>query len=159
MTVQQQSSQVQQFLAGHPDRRKTFFHQQLQDQLGVAAIMLLLARFGSANLCGVPDLAVDPHFFQQIQKPLHGSNRFDAHQHRTRKLGIKLPHFVALVQQRSIHHFSGYCVEHRQRLLASVQITSYNSHSASFVPSAVLGEHRTVSSARREADLVMTSTR
>ena len=46
----------------------------------------------------------------------------------------------------------------RQRLLASVQITSYNSHSASFDPSAVRVNNETVYSARREADLVMTPT-
>src|SRR5215468_823422 len=49
-------------------------------------------------------------------------------------------------------------VEHRQRLLASVQITSYNSHSASFGPSAVRVNTETVYSGRREAGLVMTST-
>src|ERR1700756_755411 len=75
-----------------------------------------------------------------------------------RKLGIKLPHFLAFVLQRTIHHFSGLGVEHRQRLLASVQITSYNLHSASFDPSAVRVNIATVYSARREADLVMTST-
>ncbi len=39
----------------------------------------------------------------------------------------------------------------------SMQITSYNSHSASFGPSAVRVNTETVYSARREADLVMTS--
>jgi len=39
-----------------------------------------------------------------------------------------------------------------------VQITSYNSHSASFDPSAVRVNNEAVYSARREADLVMTST-
>src|ERR1700757_4297591 len=53
---------------------------------------------------------------------------------------------------------SGCGIEHRQCLLASVQIASYNSHSASFDPSAVRGNITTVFSARREADLVMTST-
>jgi len=39
-----------------------------------------------------------------------------------------------------------------------MQITSYNSHSASFGPSAVRVNAETVYSGRREADLVMTST-
>jgi hypothetical protein len=43
-------------------------------------------------------------------------------------------------------------------LLASVQITSYNSHSASFGPSAVRVNTKTVYSGRSEADLVMAST-
>src|SRR5215469_2999184 len=120
--------------------------------------MFLLARFCCSNLGGIPNLTFDSQFFQQIEKPLHGSNRFDAHQHRARKLGIKLPHFIAFVQQSTIHHFSAYGVEHGQRLLASVQITSYNSHSASFDPSAVRVNNEAVYSARREADLVMTLT-
>src|SRR5215471_15367066 len=119
--------------------------------------MFLLAGFCCTNLCGVSDLAFDPQFFEQVQKPMHASDGFDAHQHRVRKLNIKLPHLVAFVHQCSIHDFSGFGVEHRQRLLASVQITSYNSHSASFGPSAV-GSTPTVYSARCEADLVMTST-
>ena len=66
-----------------------------------------------------------------------------------------MPHFVAFVHQRAIRYFSPYGVQHRQRLLASVQITSYNSHSASFAPSAVRVNIEVVYSARREADLVM----
>jgi hypothetical protein len=33
--------------------------------------------------------------------------------------------WTTFVHQRAIHHFSGYGVEHRQRLLASVQVTTY----------------------------------
>ena len=99
--------------------------------------MFLLARFCGPDLCCVPDRTFDSQFLQQIEKPLHRSDGFDAHQHRARKLCVKLPHLVAFVQQRAIHDFSGCSIEYRQRLLASVQITSYNSHSASFVPSAV----------------------
>ena len=69
---------------------------------------------------------------------------------------IPAPH--GLAQKRSIHHVTGGGVEHRQRLLASVQVTSYNSHAASFGPSAVRVNAATVYSARREADLVMSST-
>src|SRR6516164_5225614 len=119
--------------------------------------MFLLAGFCCTNLGSIPNLAFDSQFFQQVQKPMHGSDGFDPHQHRVRKLSIKLPHLVAFVHQRSIHKFSGLSVEHRQRLLASMQITSYNSHSASFDPSAVRVNIETVYSARREADLVMTS--
>ncbi|HET7207043.1 MAG TPA: hypothetical protein VFI95_10750 [Terriglobales bacterium] len=124
MAVQQQGAQIELFLGGPPNRREALLHQQPQNQLGIPSIMLLLARFRGANLGGVSDLAFNLQFFQQVQKPLHQSDSFDAHQHRARKLRIKLPHFVALVHQRTIHHFSTYGVQHRQRLLASVQITS-----------------------------------
>ena len=82
--------------------------------------MFLLAGFRSTNLRGIPHLALDSQLLEQVQKPLHGSDGFDAYQHRMRKLSIKLPHLVAFVHQRLIHNFSGLGVEHRQRLLASV---------------------------------------
>jgi hypothetical protein len=33
---------------------------------------------------------------------------------------MKLPHFLAFVRQRAIHHFPAYGIEHRHGLLASV---------------------------------------
>jgi hypothetical protein len=135
MSVQQQSAQIEQFFGWQPDRRKTIFCQQLQNQLRVAPIMFLLPWFRRSNRRGMADLAFDSQLLHQVQKPMHRSGGFDTYKHRARKLGIKLP-YVAIVHQRQIHHFSRFGVQHRQRLLASVQITSYNSHSASFVPSA-----------------------
>jgi hypothetical protein len=40
----------------------------------------------------------------------------------------KLPHVVALVRESHFHNLPGFGVQHRQRLLASVPVTSYNSH-------------------------------
>ena len=54
MAVQQQGAQIELFLAGHPDRRKTFLHQQLQNQFGIASIMFLLAGFRRTNFRGIP---------------------------------------------------------------------------------------------------------
>src|SRR5215469_5417512 len=89
---------------------------------------------------------------------MHRSGGLDAYQHRVRKLRIKLPYVVTFVHQDEIHCFSSNRFQHRQRLLASMQITSYNSHSASFGPSAVRVNAETVYSGRCEAGLVMTST-
>src|ERR1700729_519600 len=74
------------------------------------------------------DLTGDSEFFHQVQKPLHRPSRFDPHTHRPWKRGIKLPHAVAFVREGPIHYFPCSGVQHRQRLLASVQITSYNLH-------------------------------
>ena len=52
----------------------------------------------------------------------------DCHSRRLWKIGIKLSHHAALVLQSRVHYLAGGGVQHRQRLLASVQITSYNSH-------------------------------
>jgi len=50
---------------------------------------------------------------------------FDSHARRAWQCGIKLPHIVAFVLQSQIHDLSRCGVQHRQRLLASVQIASY----------------------------------
>jgi len=57
-----------------------------------------------------------------------GSRRFDSHTHWSWKVGIKLLHAVAFVLQSRFHDLACGGVQHRQRLLASVQITSYNPH-------------------------------
>src|SRR6204780_1831144 len=119
--------------------------------------MLLSAGFGRSNRRRMTNLAVDPQFFHQVQKPLHRSGCFDTYTHRTWKRGIKLPHAVAFVRQSLVHNFPCRGVEHRQRLLASVQITSYNPHLGLLRSEHCWGEHRTVYSGRREADVVMAS--
>src|ERR1700740_776627 len=90
--------------------------------------MFLLPWLGCANLCRMADQTFDSQFFHEIQKPLHQSRGFDTHSHRAWKRGIKLPHIVAFVLESHLHYLSRCGVQHRQRLLASVQITSYNSH-------------------------------
>src|SRR6202167_5552681 len=121
--------------------------------------MFLSARFGRSNRRWMTYLTVDSELFHQLQKPLHRPSRFDAYAHRTGKRGIKLPHAVAFVPESPIHYFPCSVVQHRQRLLASVQITSYNLHLGLLRSEHCWGEHRTVYSGRREADVVMTSIR
>src|SRR5580693_730989 len=99
--------------------------------------MFLSARFGCSNRRGMTDLTLDSQLFHQVQKPFHRSGRFDAYAHRTGKRGIKLPHAVAFVRESPIYYFPSSGVQHRQRLLASVQITSYNLHLGLLGPSAV----------------------
>src|SRR6202522_2023886 len=119
--------------------------------------MLLSAGFGGSNRRRMTNLTVDSQFFHQVQKPLHRSGRFDTYSHRTGKLRTKLPHTFAFVRQSLVHNLSGRGVQHRQRLLASMQITSYNPHLGLLRSEHCWGEHRTVYSARSEADVVMTS--
>src|SRR4029077_9069276 len=90
--------------------------------------MLLLSWLGCSNLCRMTHQTFDSEFFHEIHKPLHGSGGFDSHTPWPWKVAIKLSHVVAFVLQSRLHHFSRGGVQHRQRLLASVQITSYNSH-------------------------------
>src|SRR5580704_810556 len=119
--------------------------------------MFLSTGLGRSNRRGMTYLTVDPQLFHQVHKPLHRPSRFDAYTHRTGKRGIKLPHTFAFVRESPIHYFPCSSVQHRQRLLASVQITSYNLHLGLLRSEHCWGEHRTVYSGRREADVVMTS--
>ena len=65
-------------------------------------------------------------------------------QHGPQETGIKSPHLVAFVPRGYIRHLSGRRFQHCQRLVASVQIASYNSHSACLGPSAVRVNGETV---------------
>src|SRR5580692_5617521 len=121
--------------------------------------MFLSAGFGRSNRRRMTDLTIDSEFFHQVQEPLHRPGRFNSHAHRTGKRGIKLTHAVAFVRENSIHDFPCRGVQHRQRLLATVQITSYNSHLGLLRSEHCWGEHRTVYSGRSEARVVMTSIR
>jgi hypothetical protein len=115
-------------LRRQPDRRKAVFRQQLQNQLRISPIVFLFSWFAGSNLCRMTDSAFDPELFHEVQKPLHRPRGFNTHQHWPRQLGIKLSHVVAFVLQSHMHYLSRPGVQHRQHLLASVQITSYNSH-------------------------------
>src|SRR6202451_1873495 len=121
--------------------------------------MFLSAGLGRSNRRGMTYLTVDSQFLHQVHKPFHRPCRFDAYMHRTGKRGIKLPHAVAFVRESPIHYFPCSGVQHRQRLLASVQITSYNLHLGLLRSEHCWREHRTVYSGRSEADVVMTSIR
>src|SRR2546422_10703613 len=90
--------------------------------------MFLLPGLGCPNFCRMADQAFDSQLFHEVHKPLHRSRGFDTHSHRAWKRGIKLSHVVAFALESHFHYLSRFRVQHRQRLLASVQITSYNSH-------------------------------
>src|SRR5271155_1137260 len=121
--------------------------------------MFLSAGFGCSNRRRMTDLTVDSEFFHQVHKPLHRPSRFDPYAHRTWKRGIKLPHAVAFVRESLVHNFSRRGVQHRQRLLASMQVTSYNPHLGLLRSEHCWGDHRTVYSGPSEADVVMASIR
>src|SRR6202034_4732155 len=107
--------------------------------------------------CRITNPVFDSQLFHQVHEPLHRSRGFDAHAHRTWKCGIKLPHVVPFVQQSHSHYLSRFGLQHRQRLLASMKIASYNSHLGLLRSEHCWGEHRTVYSGRSEADVAMTS--
>src|SRR5262249_13516606 len=70
----------------------------------------------------------DSEFLHEVHKPLRGAGGFDSHACRPLKVGIILSHDAAFVLQSRVHYLAGAGIQHRQRLLASVQIASHNSH-------------------------------
>src|ERR1700685_3877716 len=121
--------------------------------------MLLFSWFGCSNLCRMTHQAFDSKLFHEVHKPLHGSRCFGSHTTRFCEVRVKLSLVVAFVLESPVHYLAGVGVQHRQRLLASVQITSYNLHLGLLRSEHCWGEHRTVYSGRSEADVVMTSIR
>src|SRR5271154_6953177 len=93
-----------------------------------------LQQNNAGNVPSVPEFPPNTHqtfdsqFFHEVHKPLHGSSGFDPHTHWSWKAVIKLSHHAAFVLQSRLHYLACGAVQHRQRLLASVQITSYNPH-------------------------------
>jgi hypothetical protein len=77
--VQQERPQIPHLGRGHPDRREAFFHQQLQQQMRVAPIVLLATRLGVPNGGRMPDAAGHLQLLHQPQKPAHGARGFDPH--------------------------------------------------------------------------------
>jgi hypothetical protein len=96
---------------------------------------------------GCPTWYLNLQLLEQLQKPAHAAGRFQPHQHRPRERAIEVPHPRPLVRNRLLDHLSGLAIQHRNRLLRP----------ASFDPSAVRGEHRTVYAGRRGADVVKAS--
>src|SRR5271167_3110968 len=90
--------------------------------------MFLLSWLGRSNLCRMSHQAFDSQFFHEVHEPLHRSGGFDPHTHRPWKVGIKLSHDILFVLQSRSLYLSRCGVQHRQRLLATMQITSYNPH-------------------------------
>ena len=89
--------------------------------------MFLFSWLGRSNLCRMSHQAFDPQFFHQVHKPLHGSGGFDPHTHGPWKVGIKLPHDIVFMLESRLLYLSRCGIQHRHCLLATVQITSYNS--------------------------------
>jgi len=74
-----------------------------------ASVMFLFAGFRRANLGAnlgwMGDPAFNPQFVHQVQKPMHRSGGFDAHQHRA-EAENKTPSRCCLVHQRQIRQLS-----------------------------------------------------
>src|SRR5438132_4309201 len=119
--------------------------------------MFLLSRIGLPNFRGVTHLIADPQLVKQLQKPCHCARRFDSDEDGSWQGPIERSNRIAFVFESLCDALAGVTIQHGYRLLASVKITSYNSHLGLLRPERCEGGHRTVYAGRREADVVMTS--
>jgi hypothetical protein len=77
-----------------------------------------------------------PEFGQHPFEPARVSGGFDPHSHRTTQRRVKRPRLAILVLQPALDQFARLVVQHRNLLVARMQITPYNLHVlGSFPPS------------------------
>jgi hypothetical protein len=121
VSVAQQGSQIPLLGRWHPDLGKAVLHdQQIQHQAGIPPIMFLFPGLGRTDLGRMSYPALDPQFFQQFQKPLHGSGCFDAHHHGTFQGSAKLSYLIPFVEQFLFGELARFRVHHGNRLLLCV---------------------------------------
>ncbi len=125
-----------------PDRRKAVFYQQLQDQVRISPVMFLLPWFGRSNLSriirpGNRSPALPSGAETTASFPLLRSLRTPA-----RAAPRKTPARCCRCASGLLHHLACRRIQHCQRLLASVQIVSYDSHLGLLRSERCWGEHR-----------------
>ena len=124
-----------------PDARETFFHQQLQHVGGIARVGLLFAHHRRPDLGRVPDPQLVSQLRQHALKPARVPGGLDSHQNWACQLAIEGSRFTAAVFQTTLDQFARFLVQHRDLLVACMQITTYNLHVlGSFLPSLGLLE-------------------
>src|SRR5260370_37878649 len=76
----------------------------------------------------MPYATLNRELLHQSQKPPHRAGRFDPHYDRRRNRGIELADGPAFVLQRLFDDLTGVAVQHRNRLLARMQIATNQPH-------------------------------
>ena len=126
--MNQQLPQILLFSRRRPDPRKSPFQQQLQNQRGIAPIMLLLPRIACANPRRIPD----PHIVTcrrgHLHKPLAVPSRFHADQRMPGKLTVESRRFSRGMLQLLFSRLSRACLQPTNLLPAGMIIASYNQH-------------------------------
>src|SRR2546427_929858 len=87
--INQKLPQVLTLSRRYPDARKPSLQQQLQDQRGISAIVLLLPHIGCANLRRVPNPELMVQRPDQIDKPLTVPGRLHPNQRRRWQSPVK----------------------------------------------------------------------
>jgi hypothetical protein len=76
----------------------------------------------------MPHATLDRQLLHQPEEPSHRARRFDPHDDRRRNGGVEFADGLPFVLQRLLDHRAGVAIQHRDRLLARVQIAPNQPH-------------------------------
>ena len=104
--------------------RKVSAHQQLQNQIGIAPIVLLPPFGELPNVSGVADPDLATQFFQQFFKPGRITTALKSYDYPLAgKLFVESPHRLpVLVQQHQLFYLSIFGCQITDRLLTSMKV-------------------------------------
>src|SRR5262249_36151487 len=113
----------------YPDARKTIFHHQFQDVLGILTIVFLFPYATSLDLRRVAHPQLELQLRQQALEPARVPSSFDPHTHVSSfrlPVAVEFLRFPIAVPQRSVTAFPGFGVDPRNVLSTRVIIASNN---------------------------------
>src|SRR5712692_7802726 len=120
-------SQVSILRPRYPDPRKAVFHQQLQQVLGILALVLLLPYSLRSNLGWISDPQLVVQLHQQTLEPSRVTSRFQANSHMpSLEIPIIAFRFPVAMGESSFSTFSCLGIHKRDLLKTWVVICSYN---------------------------------
>src|ERR1700687_4012141 len=105
----------------------------------------------------MPDATLDRQILHQAAEPSHRARRCHPDDDRRRNGGIEFANGLPFVLQRLLDDHTGVTIQHRNRLLARMQIAPDQSHLGLLQPERSARGRRTVYADRFEVDVVMTS--
>src|SRR6202521_4586571 len=123
----------------------------------VPRVGLLLAHYHRPHLRRIPHPQFVAQFGQHGLEPLRVSRGFDPPAPPPHQRAIKSPRLSVLVLQTALHDFAGIAVQHRNLLVACMQITSYNHHRSAPFLRALVALSASKSTRSLGADTVISS--
>src|SRR5260370_3690215 len=128
VAMNQQLPQILLFPGRSPDPRKPSLQQQLQNQRGIAPVVLLLPHIRSANLRRIADPNIVPCRRAHFHKPLAVPGRLHSNQSWPRQSTVKLLRFSRRMFQFLFSGLSSRRVQPTNLLPTGVVITSNKHH-------------------------------
>src|SRR5207302_10970683 len=108
--------------------REALRAQQFEQVLGIPAIGLLPSHGAGPDLGCVAHPQLIIQLRHQPLEPLCIAGRLYPHLRRSRQTGVESPGFTIFVLQPAGHQLTRLAVQHRNNLVARMQITSDNQH-------------------------------